>query len=47
MRSFEREVALAGDSDCPELNADDPGACVCANEIPRPEILKNLETLQQ
>ena len=47
MSGFEGEIALAADSDCTELNADEPGGCVCAKEIPRLEILKNLATFQR
>jgi hypothetical protein len=47
MRGFEEEIALAADSDCAELNADEPGGCVGVKSVSGPAIRKNLETLQQ
>ena len=47
MSGFEGEIALAADSDCAELNADEPGGCVCARVIPGPGKLSKLESLQR
>ena len=47
MRGFEGEIALAGDSDCAELKADESGSCVRAKIISGPEILRKLETLER
>ena len=45
MRGFEGEFAQAVEADCSELSADEPGNYLPKNAAAKPEILRELEFL--